>query len=409
MTLRMRVLPRFPAKISGTTGIKIERPAGTPDLVVSLDVSDIVRVPSVADNNKVFFITWNSDLNTYSIMSFADTFAAVVDTEGFMLQSVYDPQNRDADAFDRENHTGEQAASTITGLAGALNDINTALGLRLRVDAAQAFNDAQKITARANIDVDKKVVYSAKATNYTAVPADKNGFLRFTSAATLTLDPAATLGADWHVTVTADGGDVTVDPNLSETINGVPTLTIPSGSSAMIVCDGATFFTVMNPQGWEVIPGGHVVASGVATVNFTNLGGYRRLWIVGRITPSGGGTVSFRTSTNNGASYDSGVSDYTHQYIQGSGASVAAARASASSGAISPNASTALLFSTIIEAFNDAIGCSATTTTQLLSGGTVLLETTTAVRTQATARNALQLLTNAATFACDITLLGMRG
>lgn len=151
MTLRMRVLPRFPAKIFGSTGIKIVRPAGSADLQVSLDVSDIIRVPAVADNNKVFFLAWNSDLNTYSIMSFADTFAAVVDTEGFMLQSVYDPQGKDADAFARANHTGEQAVTTITGLPGTLNDIAIALGLRLRVDAAQGFDAGQRSQAMSNL------------------------------------------------------------------------------------------------------------------------------------------------------------------------------------------------------------------------------------------------------------------
>ncbi len=151
MTLRMRVLPRFPAKIFGSTGIKIVRPTGSADLQVSLDVSDIIRVPAVADNNKVFFLAWNSDLDTYSIMSFADTFAAVVDTEGFMLQSVYDPQGKDADAFARANHTGEQAISTISGLPIVLNDLATALGFRLRVDATQAFDAGQRSQAMSNL------------------------------------------------------------------------------------------------------------------------------------------------------------------------------------------------------------------------------------------------------------------
>ncbi|UXS08057.1 hypothetical protein [Agrobacterium tumefaciens] len=151
MTLRMRVLPRFPARIFGSTGIKIERPDNSTDLTVRLDVSDIIRVPSVADNNKVFFLAWNSDLDTYSIMSFADTFAAVVDTEGFMLQSVYDPQEIGDDAFDRANHTGEQAISTITDLATELSAITTALGLRLRVDAAQSFDATQRSQGMGNL------------------------------------------------------------------------------------------------------------------------------------------------------------------------------------------------------------------------------------------------------------------
>ncbi|CVI58759.1 hypothetical protein CFBP4996_19780 [Agrobacterium leguminum] len=125
MTLRLRVLPRFPAKISSGAGIKIARTEGTADLVVSVDVSGLVRVPSVVDSDKVFFLAWNSDLDSYSIMSFTDTFQAVVDTTGLMLQSVYDPQGILEDAFDRSNHTGEQAVATITGLQATLNDLAT--------------------------------------------------------------------------------------------------------------------------------------------------------------------------------------------------------------------------------------------------------------------------------------------
>lgn len=42
---------------------------------------------------------------------------------GDMLISVYDPQSIEADAFARENHTGEQAISTISGLQDALADL----------------------------------------------------------------------------------------------------------------------------------------------------------------------------------------------------------------------------------------------------------------------------------------------
>ncbi len=197
MSLRMRVLPRFPARIFGSTGIKIDRPDGSTDLTVRLDVSDIIRVPSVADNNKVFFLAWNSDLDTYSIMSFADTFAAVIDTEGFMLQSVYDPQEIGDDAFDRENHTGEQAISTITGLA-------TALGLRLRVDAAQSFDAGQRSQAMGNLGFStffKTLVDDADASTVLST-------LGFTAFAKTIIDDAngaamyGTMGATYSDTAT---------------------------------------------------------------------------------------------------------------------------------------------------------------------------------------------------------------
>ncbi|MES4992113.1 hypothetical protein ABVB70_17365 [Agrobacterium radiobacter] len=197
MSLRMRVLPRFPARIFGSTGIKIERPDNSTDLTVRLDVSDIIRVPSVADNNKAFFIAWNSDLDTYSIMSFADTFAAVIDTEGFMLQSVYDPQEIGDDAFDRANHTGEQAISTITDLA-------TALGLRLRVDAAQSFDATQRSQGMGNLGFSaffKTLVDDADASTVLST-------LGFTAFAKTIIDDAngaamyGTMGATYSDTAT---------------------------------------------------------------------------------------------------------------------------------------------------------------------------------------------------------------
>jgi hypothetical protein len=90
---------------------------------------------------------------------------------------------------------------------------------------------------------DNDLVYSAKSGDYTAVAADDNAVHRFTATATLTLTAAATLGANWHYMVIADGGDVTIDPNASETIDGAATLVVKSGYSALIICSGAAFFT----------------------------------------------------------------------------------------------------------------------------------------------------------------------
>ena len=96
--------------------------------------------------------------------------------------------------------------------------------------------------AQTNFSVDNKVVYATKAANYTALLADNNTAIRFTAAATLSLTPAATLGANWHTTIIANGGRVTIDPNASETINGASTLIIEDGQTAFIICDGSAFF-----------------------------------------------------------------------------------------------------------------------------------------------------------------------
>lgn len=96
--------------------------------------------------------------------------------------------------------------------------------------------------AQTNLSLDNKIVYAAKSGAYTAVAADNNSVLRFTATATLSLTAVATLGTNWHVTVIADGGDVTIDPNGSETINGASTLIVKSRQSAFIISNGTAFF-----------------------------------------------------------------------------------------------------------------------------------------------------------------------
>lgn len=120
MTLRMRVLPRFPAKITATNGLTVERPTGTPNLIIKPDFGSLVQIPSVGDADNVFFIAWDKLAGLYRIMSFTDLFNGVAEF-GFMDESVYDPQGKHADAFARANHTGVQAISTITNLQASLD------------------------------------------------------------------------------------------------------------------------------------------------------------------------------------------------------------------------------------------------------------------------------------------------
>ncbi|ARO23046.1 hypothetical protein CO659_20915 [Rhizobium sp. S9] len=94
-----------------------------------------------------------------------------------------------------------------------------------------------------DVGFDKALVYAAKSGDYTALASDDNAVHRFTQAATLTLSTAAALGANWHYCVIADGGDVTIDPTGSETIDGAATLVLKNGYSVNIICSGAAFFT----------------------------------------------------------------------------------------------------------------------------------------------------------------------
>lgn len=111
-------------------------------------------------------------------------------------------------------------------------------------------------SALVNLGADGKVVLASKSGNYTAVAADNNAVIRFSAAATLSLTAASTLAANWHVEVIANGGDVVIDPNGSETIDGRTTLTVRDGSSVLVICDGTNFRT--NLLADQRVPRGHI-------------------------------------------------------------------------------------------------------------------------------------------------------
>lgn len=78
----------------------------------------------------------------------------------------------------------------------------------------------------------------AKSAGYTVVAGDNSSLFNCTTALTLAWTAAATLGNKHMVAVFANGGDVVLDPNGAELVNGLATLTIPNGASALVFCDG---------------------------------------------------------------------------------------------------------------------------------------------------------------------------
>lgn len=131
----------------------------------------------------------------------------------------------------------DQTASNNTDIGG--------IGI-LGTNAVSNFDDAfRTLMAQLRAGVDGEVVYAAKSGNYTAVLNDNNAWHRYTATATITLTAAATLGANWHYYVQADGGTVTIDPNGAETINGATTLVLQSGQTASVICTGSAFIAIV--------------------------------------------------------------------------------------------------------------------------------------------------------------------
>ena len=82
--------------------------------------------------------------------------------------------------------------------------------------------------------------------NYTTGNSDRAKVLVWNGGAgTLSLTSAPTVGADWFVNVRNSGtGDLVIDPNSSELINGGATLILAPGDSCIVVTDGTQFWTI---------------------------------------------------------------------------------------------------------------------------------------------------------------------
>lgn len=82
--------------------------------------------------------------------------------------------------------------------------------------------------------------------NYTIGNADRSGAFVWTGGAgTLTLPSSGVVGNDWFCQIRNGGtGAITVAPVGSQLINGGTTLTFNPGDSAIIICDGSSFFTI---------------------------------------------------------------------------------------------------------------------------------------------------------------------
>jgi hypothetical protein len=198
------------------------------------------------------------------------------------------------------------------------------------VNAVNNFDDALRtIMAQLRTGVDGEVVYAAKSGNYTAVLNDNNAVHRYTATATVTLTPAATLGANWHYTIVADGGSVTIDPNASETINGAATLLVQNGTTAEIICDGSNFFTIFRASAWETV--GLFTLSAASSLVVTDQSASRFIRISGYLSQSALGIIFAQFSSNNGSSYDTGA-NYFAQSIAGTGTTASAQAQAITSG-----------------------------------------------------------------------------
>lgn len=97
-----------------------------------------------------------------------------------------------------------------------------------------------------NTTLNQKLSVTALNVDYTVGDADRaSAFVWTGGAGAFTLPGASSVGNDWFFQIRNGGtGAITVTPSGTETINGGTSLTFNPGDSAIIICDGSSFFTI---------------------------------------------------------------------------------------------------------------------------------------------------------------------
>lgn len=92
---------------------------------------------------------------------------------------------------------------------------------------------------------------------YTVGAADRGKVIDCTGTWVLSLAAAATLGDGFCFALKNSGsGAITIDPNLTEQINGLSTKVLTSGEFLIVYCDGSSFYSV----GGASFPAGFISA-----------------------------------------------------------------------------------------------------------------------------------------------------
>jgi hypothetical protein len=113
---------------------------------------------------------------------------------------------------------------------------------------SRSFNAPDKSGTLALLDdIQSSVVHVARTANTQIVAANRTNLIDITSGTfTQTFASAATLGDGWYCWLRNSGsGSVTLDPNGSETIDGMTSFVMYSGEMRLIQCDGTALRSVV--------------------------------------------------------------------------------------------------------------------------------------------------------------------
>lgn len=137
------------------------------------------------------------------------------------------------------------------------------------------------------------ITRTTKTSGYTLAAADKGNLIACTSGTfTLSFTAAATLGSGWCVYLQNSGtGDITLDPDSSETIDGLTSYILYPNEVRLVMCDGSAFYSTILQYGYKIFTstGTFTVPPGISEITIDSFGGGAGGGRNGSIGGGGGG------------------------------------------------------------------------------------------------------------------------
>jgi hypothetical protein len=135
-----------------------------------------------------------------------------------------------------------------------------------------ATDPANDSTNWVSLNPNTQMVRVVRTSNTALALADTQKFFDLSTTFTQTFNAASTLGGGWYCILRNSGtGYITLDPNASELIDGVTTITMMPGEVRIIQCDGTAFTSLLiNTEGYFYAR--EEQASGISSVD-TSAGG----------------------------------------------------------------------------------------------------------------------------------------
>jgi hypothetical protein len=151
-----------------------------------------------------------------------------------------------------------------------------------------------------------------KTANYTVTKADVASVIVATGSNswTLALPAAASVGAGFCLTLRNAGkGRITIDPNGSETVNGVTTLGCYQQDTVELICDGTNWLAMF--QSPFSIVAAETTTGALATIDLTLPSEFKKFTLeLDGLEPSVIATMGMRLSIDGGSSFYSGSGAY---------------------------------------------------------------------------------------------------